>query len=109
VPSYRLHDTTDDDLGVLLHPAPNLEPGDVVFLPDGRETLVTSRVEAQPGPLTALLEVAIAPTPLTSDEFDRLSPTCERPADRGSLIGRAVSSPNGRSDDKPEQNERRHT
>ena len=32
------------------------------------EALVTARVEAEPGPLTALLEVAIAPTPLTSDE-----------------------------------------
>ena len=50
------------------HPAPNLEPGDVVVLVDGREALVTARVEAEPGPLTALLEVAIAPTPLTSDE-----------------------------------------
>ena len=65
--TYRLHDTTGDDLGLLEHPAPNVEAGDVVFLPDGRETLVTSRVEGQPGPLTALLEVAIAPTPLTSD------------------------------------------
>jgi hypothetical protein len=40
----------------------------VVVLPDGREALVTARVEAEPGPLTALLEVAIAPTPLTSDD-----------------------------------------
>jgi hypothetical protein len=68
VPTYRLHDSTGDDLGLLEHPAPNLEAGDVVFLPDGRETLVTSRVEAQPGPLAALLEVAIATTPLTSDD-----------------------------------------
>jgi hypothetical protein len=39
-------------------PAPNLEPGDVV-LADGREALVTARVEAKPGPLAALLEVAV--------------------------------------------------
>ena len=39
-----------------------------VVLADGRETLVTSRVEAQPGPLAALLEVTIAPKPLTSNE-----------------------------------------
>jgi hypothetical protein len=65
---YRLHDTTDDDLGLLEHPAPNLEAGDVVVIPDGREALVTARVEAEPGPLAALLEVAIAPTPLTSDD-----------------------------------------
>jgi hypothetical protein len=67
---YRLHDTTGDDLGLLEHPAPNLEPGDVVVVADGREAIVTARVEAEPGwgELIALLEVAIAPTPLTSDE-----------------------------------------
>ena len=65
---YRLHDTTGDELGLLEHPAPNLEPRDVVVTPDGREALVTARVEAEQGPLAALLEVAIAPTPLTSDE-----------------------------------------
>ena len=70
VPIYRLHDTTGEDLGLLDHPAPNLEPGDVVVVADGREALVTARVEAEPGwgQLVALLEVAIAPTPLTSDE-----------------------------------------
>jgi hypothetical protein len=67
---YRLHDTTGDDLGLLEHPAPNIEPGDVVVVADGREAIVTARVEAEPGwgQLVALLEVAIAPTPLTSDE-----------------------------------------
>jgi hypothetical protein len=42
VPIYRLHDTTGDDLGLLEHPAPNLEPGDVVVLADGREAVVTA-------------------------------------------------------------------
>jgi hypothetical protein len=65
---YRLHDTSGDDLGLLEHPAPKVEPGDVVMLPDGREAFGTSWVEAEPGPLAALLEVAIAPTPLTSDD-----------------------------------------
>jgi hypothetical protein len=65
---YRLHDTTGDDVGVLEHPAPNVEPGDVVILPDGREAIVTSRVETQRGPLAALLQVAVAPTPLESDD-----------------------------------------
>jgi len=68
VPTYRLHDTTGDYLGTVEHPAPNVEPGDVVVLPDGREALVTARVEAAKGSLVALLEVAIAPTPLTSDD-----------------------------------------
>jgi hypothetical protein len=40
----------------------------VIVLPDGREAIVTSRVETQRGPLAALLEVAIAPTPLQSDD-----------------------------------------
>ena len=40
----------------------------MVTLPDGRGALVTARVESKPGPLAALLEVAIAPTPLTSDD-----------------------------------------
>jgi hypothetical protein len=34
---YRVHDTADEDVGPLEHPAPNLEPGDVVVLDDGRE------------------------------------------------------------------------
>jgi hypothetical protein len=64
VPIYRLHDTTGDDLGLLEHPAPNLEPGDVVVVADGREAVVTAQVEAEPGPgpLVAMLEVAIAPS-----------------------------------------------
>ena len=45
-----------------------LEPGDVVFLPDGREALVTARVEAEDGPLAALLEVVVAPSPLDADD-----------------------------------------
>ena len=58
---YRLHDTTGDDLGLLEHPAPNLEPGDVVALADGRDAVVTARVEVEPGPgpLVAMLEVKI--------------------------------------------------
>ncbi len=70
MPIYRVHDTTGDDLGLLEHPAPNLEPGDVVVLADGREALVTAPVEAEPGwgHLVAMLELAIAPTPLTSDQ-----------------------------------------
>jgi hypothetical protein len=59
--TYLLHDTSGDDLGLLEHPAPNLEPRDVVLLADGREALVTARVEAERGPLAALLEVVVAP------------------------------------------------
>lgn len=68
MPTYRLHDTTGDDLGTVEHPAPNVEPGDVVVLPDGREAIVVARVETGGvRPLAALLEVAVAPTPLTGD------------------------------------------
>jgi hypothetical protein len=62
VPTYRLHAHDGDDLGLLEHPAPNLEPGDVVVLADGREALVMARVEARPGRLEALLEVLVAPS-----------------------------------------------
>ena len=70
MPIYRLHDTTGDDLGLLEHPAPNLEPGDVVVLADGREGVVTARVEAEPGwgQLVALLEVAVTPVPVGDEE-----------------------------------------
>lgn len=60
VRTYRVHDTTGDDLGLIEHPAPNVEPGDVLALHDGREALVTARVESKPGRLAALLEVAVA-------------------------------------------------
>jgi hypothetical protein len=60
VPTYRLHDHSGYDLGLLEHPAPNVEPGDVVELADGRKVLVTARVETGGGPLAALLEVAPA-------------------------------------------------
>ena len=61
---YRIRDATGADLGVLEHPAPNIEPGDVVWLPDGDEKIVTARVEAAPGPgpLAAMLEVMPAPS-----------------------------------------------
>jgi hypothetical protein len=70
VPIYRLHDTSGADLGLLEHPAPNLEPGDVVLVADGREAIVTARVEAEPGwgQQVALLEVAIAPSRLEADD-----------------------------------------
>jgi hypothetical protein len=70
VSASPLHDTTGDDLGLLEHPAPNLEPGDVVVVADGREAIVTARVEAEPGwgQLVALLEVAMAPSRLEADD-----------------------------------------
>lgn len=41
----------------------------MVVLPDGRKALVPARVATGGrGPLAALLEVAIAPTKLTSDD-----------------------------------------
>jgi hypothetical protein len=61
VSTYRVHDHAGDDLGLVEHPAPNVEPGDVVVLADSREALVTARVEAEPGPLAGLLEVVVMP------------------------------------------------
>jgi hypothetical protein len=34
---YRLHDTTGNDLGLIEHPALNVEPGDEVVLADDQE------------------------------------------------------------------------
>jgi hypothetical protein len=62
VPVYHLHDTAGDDLGLLEHPATNVEPGDVVHLSDGREALVTARVETNDEAIWALLEVLVAPS-----------------------------------------------
>jgi hypothetical protein len=54
IATYRLHDTTGDDLGLLEHPAPNLEPGDVVVLADGLERLSERASRAERGsPLAA--------------------------------------------------------
>jgi hypothetical protein len=39
-----------------------------VFLPDGREALVTARVEAVASPFAPLLEVVVAPSPLDGDD-----------------------------------------
>jgi len=58
---YRLRDTTGEDLGLIEHPAPNVEAGDVVMLPDGREALVSARLEADGNLVDALLQVVISP------------------------------------------------
>lgn len=62
VPAYRLYDTAGDDLRLLEHPAANVELGDIVHLPDGREALVTARVETNDDRPCALLEVLVAPS-----------------------------------------------
>jgi hypothetical protein len=62
VPTYRVHDTVGDDLGVIVHPAPNVEPGDVVQLAEGREAIVTATGETGEAPIAALLEVVVAPS-----------------------------------------------
>jgi hypothetical protein len=89
VPTYRIHHTAGDDLGLIEHPAPIVEPGDVVMLEDRREALVTARVETYGrGQLAAPLEVAIAPTPLTGDESIAKLNLTKQPADRGAGAGR---------------------
>jgi hypothetical protein len=97
VPTYRLHDTTGDDLGVVEHPAPNVAQGDVVVLLDGREALVTARVELNPGRLAAMLEVALAPlrSPRPSRAHPAQRSACRRdapsddPSDGSKAIRRA--------------------
>jgi hypothetical protein len=64
--TYRLHDTTGDDLGVIEHLAPNIEPGDVCSSRTGVRRSLRPGSRRTGGRLAALLEVA--PTPLTSDD-----------------------------------------
>ena len=66
--TYRLRDATGDDLGVIEHPAPNVEAGDVVMLPDGREALVSARIEGDERFVTALLQVVISPDSMAQSE-----------------------------------------
>lgn len=69
MPTYRALDTTCDDLGLIEHTAPSVARGDVVMLRDGREPLLTARVEqAGSGPFAGPLEVAIARTSLTTSD-----------------------------------------
>lgn len=63
MPTYCVQDDSGY-VGILEHPVPNLEPGDMVTLDDGREALVTARVEGRRGSrFVAVLDVAIAPEP----------------------------------------------
>jgi hypothetical protein len=68
VPTYRLYDTTGDDLGLLEHPGRTWSPVTSSCSQTAGETLVTARVEAEPGSLVALLGVVVAPSPLMSDD-----------------------------------------
>jgi hypothetical protein len=70
VRTYRVRNTTGEDLGLLEHPAPNVEPGDMVTLADGREALVTATIGSGRGSrFAALLEVVVAPAaPGTASE-----------------------------------------
>jgi hypothetical protein len=55
---YRVHDTDGDDLGLILHPAPNLETGDIVVTDYDRRWRVTRYVENRDGDIVRrLLEV----------------------------------------------------
>jgi hypothetical protein len=61
-PTALRDDETGEDLGILDHPAPNVEVGDLVLLADGREVVVTARVEGWRGSsITADLDVAVSP------------------------------------------------
>jgi hypothetical protein len=49
-------------VGLLEHPVSNLEAGDVVVLGDGRQALVTARIEPWRGSrFAAVLEVVLSP------------------------------------------------
>lgn len=55
---YRLNDTEGGFVCELEHPAPNLEPGDVVTSPDGKRWRILRYVPApEDAPIHRLLEV----------------------------------------------------
>jgi len=59
MPMYLLQDERRY-LGLLEHPAPNVEPGDYVVLQDGRQALVTGRIEAgRSSRFAAILDVEV--------------------------------------------------
>ena len=74
VPNYRLHDHTGDDLGLLEHPAPNVEPGDILVLTDGREALVTLLRRRLPSVMAQAEFDAGAPTRPRSRAAPRAAP-----------------------------------
>jgi hypothetical protein len=50
-----------DYLGRVEHLAPDVDRGDVVELPSGRDAIVTARFESGEESIAALLEVMVAP------------------------------------------------
>jgi hypothetical protein len=68
MPVYRLRDDeSGEDIGILEHPAPNVDVGDILLLADNREAIVTARVDGGRGSrVTALLEIVVSPFPPTT-------------------------------------------
>jgi hypothetical protein len=62
---YRLRDDeSGQDLGILEHPAPNVDVGDIVLLADNHEAIVTARADGGRGSrVTAVLEIVRSPFP----------------------------------------------
>lgn len=61
VATYRVRSLSGDYLGHVEGLAPNLDRGDVVELPTGRDAIVISRVETGEESIVAVLEVMVAP------------------------------------------------
>jgi hypothetical protein len=61
VAAYRVRSLSGDYLGRVEGLAPNLDRGDVVELPTGRDAIVIARVETGEESIIALLEVMVAP------------------------------------------------
>jgi len=61
MPVYLLYDTAGGNLGEFEDPATTIGPGDIVVLEDGRDALVTTRIEASDEGACATLVVFTAP------------------------------------------------
>ena len=62
MPTYRVRSMSGDYLGLVEHPAADVDRGDVVELPSGHDAIVTERFESGEESIVALLEVAVAPS-----------------------------------------------
>jgi hypothetical protein len=63
MPSYDVYDSVGGNVGRIEHPAPNVEPGDVLLLEDVAEVVVTRRIDLDGGTADALLEVVVLSRP----------------------------------------------
>jgi hypothetical protein len=76
VATYRVRSMSGDYLGQVKDLAANIDRGDVLELPSGRDAIVIGRVETGEESVAAMLEVMVAP-----NSFGGAHPWSRRPAE----------------------------